>query len=120
MRSHSHPMSSRATTVIDTDPMTSQPICDCVRAISSRTTFMSGAMPNHAKKHRKNANHVMWNARIWGVDTLNSRMRVALLVTSTCRLRSCQPPRDARWEQRASAARADCACAEASNPRPRA
>ena len=83
MRSHNQPINSRATTVIDTEPMTSQPICDCVRAISSRTTFMSGAMPNHAKKQRKNANHVMWNARICGVDTLNSRMRVALLVTST-------------------------------------
>ena len=83
IRSHSQPISSRATTVIATDPMTSQPICDCVSAISSRTTFMSGAIPNHAKKHRKNANHVMWNARICGVDTLNSRMRVALFVTST-------------------------------------
>ena len=32
--------------------------------ISSRTTFISGAMPNQAKKHKKKANHDMWNARI--------------------------------------------------------
>ena len=82
MRSHSHPMSSRATTVMATDPMTSQPICDWVSAISSRTIFISGAMPNQAKKQRKNANHDMWNARICGVPMLKIRIRVALLVTS--------------------------------------
>jgi hypothetical protein len=27
-------------------------------------TGISGAIPNHPKKHRKNASHVMWNARI--------------------------------------------------------
>ena len=75
-------MSSRATTVMATEPTISQPICDCVSAISSRTIFMSGAMPNQAKKQRKNANHVMWNARIWGVLMLKSRIRVALLLTS--------------------------------------
>ena len=82
MRSHNHPISSRAMTVAATEPMTSQPICDCVSAISSRTIVMSGAMPNQAKKQRKNANHVIWNARICGVSILNSRIRVALLVTS--------------------------------------
>ena len=59
MRSHSQPMNSRPTTVMETDPMTSQPICDWVRAISSRTIVISGAMPNQEKKQRKNANHVM-------------------------------------------------------------
>ena len=82
MRSHSHPISSRATTVTDTDPMTSQPICDWVSAISSRTIFMSGAIPNQAKKQRKNANHVTWNARIGGEPMEKSRIRVALPVTS--------------------------------------
>jgi hypothetical protein len=33
---------------------------------------MSGAMPNHAKKHRKKANHVMWNALICGDVKLSS------------------------------------------------
>jgi hypothetical protein len=27
-------------------------------------------MPNQAKKHRKNANHDMWTARIWGMPNL--------------------------------------------------
>jgi hypothetical protein len=39
-------------------------------------------MPNQAKKQRKKAIHVMWNARICGVDKENSAMRVALAVVS--------------------------------------
>ena len=95
MRSHSHPISSRATTVMDTDPMTSQPICDWVSAISSRTIFMSGAIPNQEKKQRKNANHVMWNARICGVRMEKSRIRVALPVTSMSRYASDARPCEA-------------------------
>jgi hypothetical protein len=49
-----------------------------VRCISSRTIDINGAMPNQAKKQRKNANHDMWNARICGVVKLNSEIRVAL------------------------------------------
>ena len=36
-------------------------------------------MPNHEKKHRKNANQLMWNARICGVFNENSSILVALL-----------------------------------------
>ena len=35
-------------------------------------------MPNHAKKHRKNANHDMWKARICGDLKSNKLIRVAL------------------------------------------
>ena len=82
IRSHSQPISSLATTVTATDPMMIQPICDCVSPISSRTSIISGAMPNQAKKQRKNANQLMWNARICGVEKLKTRIRTALPVTS--------------------------------------
>src|SRR5689334_16807884 len=62
-----------------TEPMMHQPTCDFVRCNSSRTTFIKGAMPNQAKKQRKKANHVMWNARIGGVEKVNRLMRAALL-----------------------------------------
>ena len=39
-------------------------------------------MPNQAKKHRKNANHDMWNARICGVRRLKRSILVALFLTS--------------------------------------
>ena len=55
-----------------------QPTCSFVSASSVRTTDISGAMPNQAKKQRKNAIHDMWNARICGVEKLSSAMRVAL------------------------------------------
>jgi len=34
--------------------------------------------PNEPKKHKKNAIHVMWKARIWGMVKFSSVMRVAL------------------------------------------
>ena len=48
-----------------------------VSCISLTTTAISGAMPNQAKKHRKKANQLMWNARICGVRKSNRSMRVA-------------------------------------------
>ena len=78
MRSHSHPMNTRASTVIATEAITELPICCLVRCSSSRTTGISGAIPNHPKKHRKNASHDMWNARIGALVKSLSRIRVAL------------------------------------------
>src|SRR5262245_54616619 len=77
-RSHNQPTTSRATIVMATEPITHQPICSFEKCISSRTTDISGAMPNHAKKHRKKAIHDMWNARICGVANDSREMRVAL------------------------------------------
>ena len=62
-------MNSRAKIVIETEPMIAQPICSLVSCNSSRTTAISGAMPNQAKKQEKNANHVMWNVRICTILT---------------------------------------------------
>jgi hypothetical protein len=58
------------------------PICVFVRPRSSLTTAINGAIPNHPKKQRKNANHVIWNARICGVLRLNRLIRVALFFIS--------------------------------------
>jgi hypothetical protein len=52
MRSHSHPTISRANAVTATDPMMHQPTWSLVSRNSSRTTAISGAMPNQAKKHK--------------------------------------------------------------------
>src|SRR5207302_6248037 len=41
-------------------------ISGLVSCSSSRITGISGATPNQAKKQRKKASHVMWNARICG------------------------------------------------------
>ena len=71
-------MNSRARIVIATEAMIELPIWALVRPSSSRTTAISGAMPNHAKKHKKKANQLMWNARICGVLRLNSWILVAL------------------------------------------
>src|SRR5262245_14881434 len=73
-----------------TDPITHQPICCFDKCISSRTTDISGAMPNHAKKHRKKAIHDMWNARICGVANVSRDMRVALWLTSMANVRVSQ------------------------------
>ena len=59
-------MTSRAIIVTATEAMIDQPICSLVSDYSSRTTDINGAIPNQAKKHRKNANHDMWKARICG------------------------------------------------------
>ena len=46
------------------------PIWACVSASSSRTTAISGAISgaitNQPKKHRKNANQVVWKMRMAG------------------------------------------------------
>jgi hypothetical protein len=78
MTSHIQPASSRAKIVTATEPMMHQPTCSLVSCNSPRTTAISGAMPNQAKKHKKKAIHDMWNARMFGVERLNSAMRVAL------------------------------------------
>lgn len=65
-RSHTQPITSRATIVIATEAMMMLPIWACVSASSSRTTAISGAIPNQPKKHRKNANQVVWKMRMAG------------------------------------------------------
>ena len=47
-----------------TEAMMVLPTCTLVSMRSSRTMAISGAMPNHPKKQRKKASHVMWKARI--------------------------------------------------------
>src|SRR5438270_1135259 len=76
-------MSTRIRTVPATDAITVFAICSGVRPRSARTTGMSGAIANHAKKTEKNASHVMWNARICGVESEKSSMRRALWASST-------------------------------------
>jgi hypothetical protein len=71
-------MAMRAIIVIDTDPIMHQPTCSLLSPNSARTIGINGAIPNQAKKHRKNANQLMWNARICGVFRLKRSMRVAL------------------------------------------
>jgi len=78
--------------VMATDAMIVFPIWALVRESSSRITAISGATPNHAKKHRKKANHDMWKARICGVFKLNRSMRVAF-VDVAMRLRCCSSRR---------------------------
>ena len=57
-------------------------------------TGISGASPNQPKKHRKNANHVMWNARI---GVLGKSSRAAILVAfcfdADVHASRCRPPR---------------------------
>jgi hypothetical protein len=77
-RSQSQPAATRANTVMATEPTMHQPTCSAVRCNSSRTIFINRAMPNHAKKHRKNAIHDMWKARMAGDVKSNSAMRAAL------------------------------------------
>ena len=60
------------------------PTCSFVSERSSRTTAISGAMPNQPKKHRKNANHVMWKVRIGMLLKLKRLIFVALPLKSTC------------------------------------
>src|SRR4029079_13109042 len=79
MWSHNQPMKSRTRTVIATEAMVRFPICALVKWNSWRITGISGAMPNHPKKHRKNASHVMWNARMGALEKSLRRMRLALL-----------------------------------------
>jgi len=50
-----------------------------VKLNSPAITGISGAQANHAKKQTKNANHVIWNARIAGVAKLNNFISVAFL-----------------------------------------
>ena len=78
--------------MIATDAMTVLPICVLVRPRSSRTITISGAIPNHPKKARKNANHDMWNARICTVFSEKREMRVALFWISA-EFTSLLPPR---------------------------
>ena len=40
-------------------------------------------MPNQPKKHKKNANHVMWNVRMGAVVKLNREIFVAFPLKST-------------------------------------
>src|SRR5579871_5309221 len=76
-RSHNRPASTRKKTVTATEPMISQPICSFVSPSSFRMMGIKGASPNHEKKHRKNAIHDRWNARICGVSMRNNSIRSA-------------------------------------------
>ena len=75
--SHSGPITRRARMVANTPAMLRLAIWMVVRWNSPRTTGISGATANQAKKHTKNATHVMWKARICGVEKLNRSMLVA-------------------------------------------
>ena len=54
IRSHSGPIKIRTITVIATEAIIVLPTCAFVSIRSSRTIAISGAMPNHPKKARKN------------------------------------------------------------------
>src|SRR5262249_38830108 len=95
------------------DAITVLPICALLRCSSSRTTAISGAIPNQPKKHRKNDSQVMWKARIWGVRRLLSWMATALeagrCMAGTLLIdtgKSCEPPRVRIW--RACPAHVSC------------
>jgi len=46
--------------------------------------IIKGAIPNHAKKHEKNANHVMWKVLICTIFTLKKlRHRLVALFCSS-------------------------------------
>ncbi len=75
-------MNSRAKIVMATEAINELYRCSFVSPSSSLTTAKSGAIPNQAKKHKKKANHDMWNARICGVLSENRSMLVALFLTS--------------------------------------
>ena len=63
---------------VATEAMIVFPICAFVSFKSSRTTAISGAIPNQATKHTKKANHERWNARMGAVLKSSKRTRVAL------------------------------------------
>src|SRR5690242_18386191 len=69
----------RTSTVIATEAMVRFPICALVRCNSSRMTGIRGATPNQPKKHRKNANQDIWNARMGALEKSVKRIRTALL-----------------------------------------
>src|SRR5579872_1262435 len=81
MWSHSQPIIMRTTMVMATEAMTELPIWALVRWSSSRMIGIKGAMPNHPKKHRKNAIQLMWNARMGALVKSARRMLVALVRT---------------------------------------
>ncbi len=76
--SHSRPNPRRAKNVMPTAAIPAHFTWSGDRFISVRIWGMNGASPNQARKHRKNANQLMWNARIWGVLNWNRVTRVAL------------------------------------------
>ncbi len=82
-----------------TEPITHQPTCDFVSPISSRTIVINGAMPNQAKKQRKNAIHDMWKARICGVEKLNKWIRVALPLLRMSRVAPGSRYREVVWAE---------------------
>ena len=69
--SHNLPMIRRARIVEDTDAIITFPTCALVRPRSARIVGISGANPNHPKKHTKNISQVIWKVRIWIVPREN-------------------------------------------------
>ena len=67
--------------VAATEAITQFPICSFVRCISSRITGISGATANQPKKVSKNADQVMWKARMDAPLKLNKSMRLAGALT---------------------------------------
>ena len=67
--------------VMDTDAMMMLPICPFDSPRSSRTTGISGAMPNHPKKQTKKVIHVRWKVRIGTLLKSNRLMEVEGWVT---------------------------------------
>src|SRR5580704_17640166 len=78
IRSHSHPIRIRTRMVMATAAMAELPTCSLVRWSSSRIIGIRGAIPNQPKKHRKNASHAMWKARIGALWKSSSLIVVAL------------------------------------------
>ena len=76
------PIKTRTSTVIATEAIIVLPTSAFVNIRSSRTTAISGAIPNQPKKAKKNANHVVWKVRIWIVFRLKRFICVALFFIS--------------------------------------
>ena len=79
--SHNGPTISRIKIVIATAAILILAIWSLVKLNSPIITGMSGAQANHAKKQTKNASHVIWKARIAGVEKLNNFISVAFLAS---------------------------------------
>jgi len=51
--------------VEETDAIMVLPTCAFVKPKSALIVGISGARPNHPKKHTKNISHVIWKVLIW-------------------------------------------------------
>lgn len=79
--SQSGPTISRTKIVMATAAILILAIWSFVKPNSPLITGINGAHANHAKKHTKKASHVMWKARIAGVEKLNNLISVAFFAS---------------------------------------